>query len=107
MDVDSGTKYRTFHKGQSIFREGRKGSVAYMLKKGKVTLYRTLNNKKVVLGRIEPGQMFGEEGLLTGEGRIASAEAEESCDAAAVERMSRTSSTLPDRCRRRPGVGVH
>jgi len=84
MDVD-GTKYRTFHKGQSIFKEGQKGAVAYMLKQGKVTLFRTLNNKRVVLGRIEPGQMFGEEGLLTGEGRIANAVAEESCELIVID----------------------
>jgi len=84
MDVD-GTKYRTFHKGQSIFKEGQKGSVAYMLKHGKVTLYRSLNNKRVVLARIEPGQMFGEEGLLTDEGRIANAEAEESCELIVID----------------------
>ena len=85
MEINSGTKYRTFHKGQNIFKEGQKGSVAYMLKHGQVTLFRTLNNKRVVLARIKPGQIFGEEGLLTGEGRIANAVAEESCELIVID----------------------
>ncbi len=77
MDAMQNSKYMTFHKGQKVFREGQQGSVAYMLKRGRVTLMRTIKNKRVILARIQPGQVFGEEGLLTGDKRLASAEVDE------------------------------
>lgn len=86
MDLNSGTKYKTVHKGQVIYKEGQKSSVAYMLKKGRVTLYRVLNNKKVVLAQMVPGQVFGEEGLLSGDERIASAMAEEPSELIILDR---------------------
>jgi CRP-like cAMP-binding protein len=82
---DASTKYKTIHKGQNVFREGQPATVAYMLKQGKVTLYRVLHNKRVVLSSILPGQIFGEEGLLKGQSRIASAEAEEPCELIVID----------------------
>lgn len=87
MDVNSGSKYKTVHKGQIIFKEGQKSTVAYMLKKGRVSMYRVLGNKKVVLASIAPGQVFGEEGLLASEAdRLANAEAEEPCELIVLDR---------------------
>lgn len=80
MEVNSDTKYKTLHKGQLIFKEEQNSSAAYMLKKGRVSLYRILNNKKVVLAEVSPGQIFGEEGLLGGGTRIANAVADEPCE---------------------------
>jgi len=77
MDPMQNSKYMTFHKGQKVYREGQQGSVAYMLKSGRVTLVRITKNKRVILARIQPGQVFGEEGLLTGEKRLATAEVDE------------------------------
>lgn len=82
---DASTKYKTIHKGQSVFREGQPATVAYMLKQGKVTLYRVMRNKRVVLSSVLPGQIFGEEGLLKGQCRTASAEAEEPCELIVVD----------------------
>lgn len=77
MDINSSTKYRTLHKGHIVYREGQKGTVAYMLKKGLVTLYKTQSNKRLILARIRPGEVFGEDGLFTAGARISSAVAEE------------------------------
>ncbi|NJB67857.1 CRP-like cAMP-binding protein [Desulfobaculum xiamenense] len=85
MDLNSSTKYKTLHKGQIIFKEGQKGSVAYMLKKGTATVFRTQNNKRLVLARILPGQVFGEEGLFTAGPRNASAVAEEPCELIVID----------------------
>ena len=93
---DASTKYKTIHKGQNVFREGQSATVAYMLKQGKVTLYRVLHNKRVVLSSILPGQIFGEEGLLKGQSRIASAEAEEPCELIVID--SQTFSTMLLKC---------
>ena len=86
MTPKADTNYKTLHKGQVIFKEGQKSSVAYMLKSGRVTMFRVLNNKKVVLARATPGQIFGEEGLVGGEKRIANAVAEEPCELIVMER---------------------
>jgi len=86
MEPSSDTKYKTLHKGQVIFKEGQKSSVAYMLKTGRISLFRILNNKKVVLAEVLPGQIFGEEGLLGGETRIANAVADEPCEIIVMER---------------------
>lgn len=60
-------KTKTFNKGQMIFREGQLNPVAYMVKKGTVTIYRVVNNRKVVVGKMLPGQIFGESAVITGE----------------------------------------
>jgi len=67
---------KTFAKGQIIHREGQSVPVAYMVKKGGVLLYRTVNNRRVVIARLKPGQIFGELSLLLDEPANATAEAE-------------------------------
>lgn len=67
---------KTFAKGQIIYREGQATPVAYMVKKGAVLLYRTVNNRRVVIAHLKPGQIFGEMSLITGESANATAEAE-------------------------------
>lgn len=86
MEPNFDTKYKTLHKGQVVFKEGQKSSVAYMLKTGRISLYRVLNNKKVVLAVVSPGQIFGEEGLLGGETRIANAVVDEPSEIIVMER---------------------
>lgn len=68
---------KTFHKGQKIYTEGQKGSVAFMIKKGSVVLFRTVNGKRVLLDRLTKGEIFGEMSALTGSPRTTSAEAAE------------------------------
>lgn len=82
---DASSKYKTFHKGQVIFREGQSATVAYMLKQGKITLHRVLRNKRVILASILPGQIFGEEGLLPDQSRMANAEADEPCELIVID----------------------
>lgn len=67
---------KTFQKGQIIFREGQTTPVAYMVKKGSVLLYRVVNNRRVVIAQMKPGQIFGEMSLITNEPANATAEAE-------------------------------
>lgn len=67
---------KTFAKGQVIFREGQSTPVAYMVKKGAVVLYRTVHNRRVVIGHFKPGQIFGEMSLILDEPANATAEAE-------------------------------
>lgn len=78
--------YKTFQKGQVIFREGQVNSVAYMVKKGAVRLFRVVNNRKVVISRMLPGQIFGEMALITGDPSNATAEAEVHSELIAFDR---------------------
>ncbi|WP_147819882.1 Crp/Fnr family transcriptional regulator [Salidesulfovibrio onnuriiensis] len=71
---------KTFFKDQVIFKEGQQAGYAYMVKKGTVTLYRTVDNRKIVLDQVGKGEIFGEMGALTGLPRSTSAEASEFCE---------------------------
>lgn len=70
-----GDKNKTFHKGQVIYKEGQSSNEAYIIKQGAVALYRISGNKRINLGILRPGQIFGEMGVITEERRTASAEA--------------------------------
>lgn len=76
--TDSG-RYKIVPKGQVILKEGHVNTVAYMVKKGTVLLCKEINNRKVEIAKITPGQIFGELPLLTGESFFATAEALEQC----------------------------
>ncbi|MFP5258124.1 MAG: cyclic nucleotide-binding domain-containing protein [Acidobacteriota bacterium] len=72
---------RTFPKGATLFREGQVCDVAYLIKKGRVSIYRVLNNKRVRLGERGPGEMVGEMGVFTADPRGSTAEALEYTEA--------------------------
>lgn len=71
---------KTFYKGQLIFKEDHESNVAYMVRKGAVNIFRTMNKKKVILDRLGEGEIFGEMGILAGNRRTANAEADEFCE---------------------------
>lgn len=71
---------KSFYKGQAIYKEGQKGTVAYMIQKGSVNIYRTVNGRKTIVDRLGKGEIFGEMGALSGKPRANSAEAAEYCD---------------------------
>lgn len=73
--TEVGDKSKIFHKGQVIYKEGQSSNEAYIIKQGAVGLYRLSGNKRVNLGILRPGQIFGEMGVITEEKRTASAEA--------------------------------
>lgn len=74
-DDDRDSTLKTFHKGALLFREGQASDVAYILKKGRVAIYRVVNNKRVGLGERGPGEMVGEMGVIAAEARDSCAEA--------------------------------
>ena len=78
---------KSYYKGQSVYREGQPGSTAYMVKKGSVNVYRTQNNKKRILMRLGPGEVFGEMGALAGAPRTEGAEAAEFCEVMVLTRQ--------------------
>ncbi|HNI99988.1 MAG TPA: cyclic nucleotide-binding domain-containing protein, partial [Leptospiraceae bacterium] len=60
--------------GTILFEEGDKGSDFYFLKKGKVEIYKVSGDgEKMILAVIEPGNIFGEMSMITGQPRAATA----------------------------------
>ena len=66
---------RLFDDGQVLFRQGDAADGAYVVKRGKVRIYREGEGHETGLGVIGPGQMFGEMGLVDDRPRSASAAA--------------------------------
>lgn len=71
------TGRKKFHAGQIVFSEGDAGDMAYVVESGKVSIFKTINGQKVVLGQIGANGVFGEMALIDNEPRMASAMAAE------------------------------
>lgn len=67
---------REFNEGEVILREGYPVPYAYLIQKGRVRVYRNVNNRQVTLSHLGPGQLFGEMGILTGQAASASVAAD-------------------------------
>jgi|AGTN01.1.fsa_nt_gi cAMP-binding proteins - catabolite gene activator and regulatory subunit of cAMP-dependent protein kinases len=65
---------RVFAKGTVIFREGERGSEAYLVQQGSVRIFKTVNGRRIVLGTVRPFQVFGELALFDDAPRMAAAE---------------------------------
>lgn len=77
MSGNGNPERRTFAKGTVIFREGQRGDEAYLVQKGAVRIFKTVNGKRIILGQCKPFQVFGELALLDDGPRMAAAEASE------------------------------
>lgn len=85
LDDGAGTRVKIFHKGSLLFKEGQPSDTAYLIKQGRVAIFRVLKNKRVGLGVRGPGEMVGEMGMLTAEPQAASAEALEYTEALVLD----------------------
>ncbi len=66
---------KKFKKGKLIVRENDPGEDMYVVASGKVSVYKTINQERVILGVLEKNDFFGEMGLLLGHDRSATVEA--------------------------------
>lgn len=65
---------RRYHVGERLFQEGQIGKAVFIVRSGQVELTRETNDgKNRVLGKLGPGQIFGEMALLEQLPRTASA----------------------------------
>jgi len=85
LDDESGSRLRVFHKGSLLLKEGQRSDAAFLLKQGRVSLFRVLNNKRVGLGMRGPGDMVGEMEMVTSEPQSANAEAMEYTEALVLD----------------------
>lgn len=74
-----------FDAGELIIKEGKEERTMYILKKGRVRVFKTYLGKKLTLGVLGTGEVFGELSFFDGKERIASVEALESGQAIKVD----------------------
>ncbi len=75
-----------FDRGELIFRYDDTGKHAYLIRSGKVTLYKEVSGTKQVIAEMNPGQILGEMALFTGNPRSATAEALEPTELLVIDR---------------------
>jgi chorismate mutase len=61
--------------GDMLLKEGEKAEYVYILKVGELQAFNFIAGKKVILGKIEPGEFVGEMAFINNEPRSASIEA--------------------------------
>jgi tetratricopeptide (TPR) repeat protein len=66
--------------GKPVVREGEAGSSVYVLTRGTVNVFSTIQGKRVDLAVLQSSDFFGEIAFLTGKPRTATVESAEECD---------------------------
>ena len=84
--LERNTAMTTCSRGTVFYTPGETGEVLFILKQGRVSLYRmTAEGKKLVTATVEPGTVFGEMSLI-GQGMDAFAEAADDCTLCVMSR---------------------
>lgn len=65
---------RVFPRGEVLFRDGDAAETMYVLRSGRVRVFKEVNGREKTLAYIEAGDFFGEMALLNNKPRTASAE---------------------------------
>ncbi len=71
-----------------IITEGEEGSSAFLIQAGSVEISSTHNGRKVVLGNLQTGEIFGEMSLIRNTPRTATVEALEDCNLIIITRQA-------------------
>ena len=66
---------KRFPAGTKIFGEGDRGDMAFLVESGRVEISRQADDRKMVLGEIQAGGLFGEMALINDKPRMATATA--------------------------------
>ena len=87
-EIERSTAMSSCTRGRVFFTPGESGEVLFILKSGRVNLYRmTAEGEKLVIATIEPGTVFGEMSLI-GQGMFDSfAEAADDCTLCVMSRV--------------------
>lgn len=71
--------------GQRIFKEGEMNNAMYIILKGSVEIFFTVNNSQTRLALMRPGDFFGEMALFSSNPRSATARALTNSELATIE----------------------
>lgn len=66
---------RKYQDGDTIFKQGEKGHEMYIIRSGKVKIFRQSDGQKVTLATLKIDDFFGEMALFSGKPRSATAQA--------------------------------
>ena len=78
---------KEYRKGKKIVRQGTHGTSAFLIKKGKVEVYREdAEGNKKILAQLKENDLFGEMALISAGERSASVIALEDCEVAVLTR---------------------
>ncbi len=77
---------RSYPAGTVLFHENDPGSRMYVVKSGRVRVWRTLGETEIVLAHIGPGEFFGEMALLEGLPRSATATIAETAELVEIDK---------------------
>src|SRR5687768_17190703 len=102
---------KRFAAGTILFEENDPGNRMYVIRRGRVRIYRHMNNQEIVLATLGPGDFFGEMALLEQLPRSASAQVVEDSvlievDSKTFEVMIRKNSEIAVRLMRRLAARV-
>ena len=75
-----------FDTGELVFSHDDTGKHAYLIRSGKVSLYKDVDGTKQLIADMNPGQILGEMALFTGNTRSATAEALEPSELLVIDR---------------------
>lgn len=73
-----------FRAGDRVFGQGEGGDCAFIVVSGRVALSQHHDGRRIEVGSVGPGEIFGEMAVLDGGGRSVTAVATEDCELAAV-----------------------
>jgi CRP/FNR family transcriptional regulator, cyclic AMP receptor protein len=76
---------KTLSPGTMLFRDGEPGEAMYVIKDGRVRIFKEVRGEEKTLAYLGPGEFFGEMALLNGKPRTASAEVVETTRLFAVD----------------------
>jgi CRP-like cAMP-binding protein len=72
--------------GTILFREGERGATMYVIRSGKVNIWKRISESEITLSVLGPGEFFGEMALLEGLPRSAGATVVEEAELIELER---------------------
>jgi CRP/FNR family transcriptional regulator, cyclic AMP receptor protein len=78
--------YETFQDGQEIFTEGSNGDWIYMVEEGEVEISKKVEGRKIVIGTMKPGEIFGEMAYIDKTPRSATATAKGKAEVGILDR---------------------
>lgn len=75
-----------FERGDIVFREGDLSDSVFRLVSGEVEIIKELRGREISLGRVGPGEYFGEMGVIEGRPRSATVKAVEALEVEMIQR---------------------
>lgn len=78
----------TFDKGEMIYEQGESGNCMFIIKEGKIVLYKTAGEQKEEMSTLEKGDFFGELSILEHCPRVETAKALANCSLVVIHRST-------------------